>query len=297
MRSSTRSQPNTQSVRQTLANGAAQLRAAKLPYPDLDAELLCGFALKKDRVWLATHSDLLCSAPILRRYRVLLRSRARHTPLAYLTGKQSFYGRDFVVRPGVLVPRADSELLIARGLHLIPHAPCRIADIGTGSGCLGLTLLAERPMCRLDAVDRSPIALGVAQRNAKSLRLSNRVRWHRGNLLLPLRRVELDLIVANPPYLTSRETWSEPSIRREPKLALDGGSDGLRLYRELFVQYRQQHRHCPILLEIDPRRKNALGNLATSLLPSMRQHWHRDLAGRWRVLELRYPSSASLSSK
>jgi release factor glutamine methyltransferase len=269
-------------------------RDANNSSPALDAELLLAFVLRGDRTWLAAHSENRVTSAAQKQYRKLIAKRRRGEPLAYLLGTQSFFGRDFRVGPGVLIPRADSEILVEEALRLFPKASSlAMADIGSGSGCLGLSILAERPRAKLWAVDKSPSALTFTRRNARELRLTKRCRVVRGDLLQPLPSKRFDLIVANLPYLTPKEIRTEVSIQHEPRLALDGGRDGLTLYRRFFRQLALRSDQPTVLLEIDPRRKTALARLARQLLPTYTQSWSRDLGGHWRLLRL---SSSGRSS-
>jgi release factor glutamine methyltransferase len=151
--------------------------------------------------------------------------RARRRPLQHLTGHQAFWKHDFIVTPDVLVPRPETELLVETALELVRERPAPlIVDVGTGSGCIALSLAAERTDARVHAIDLSPAALVVARGNASRLRLESRVTFHEGDLLEPVRAHAgaIDLVVSNPPYVSADE-WAtlEPEVRdHDPRLAL-----------------------------------------------------------------------------
>jgi release factor glutamine methyltransferase len=166
--------------------------------------------------------------------------RARHEPVAYITGQREFYGRDFRVTPDVLIPRPETELLVDAALKLfrqpsaVSRQPARIIDIGTGSGCIAVTLAAERPNAIIVATDISAAAIAVARGNAARHQVDGRITFVEGSLFAGLTG-GWDLVVSNPPYVSEndRETLA-PDVREfEPGLALFGGDDGLDVIREL----------------------------------------------------------------
>jgi len=151
--------------------------------------------------------------------------RARRRPLQHLTGHQAFWKHDFIVTPDVLIPRPETELLVETALERVrDRAAPLVVDVGTGSGCIALSLAAERPDARVHAIDLSPAALLVARGNAARLHLESRVAFHEGDLLEPVRAHagQIDLVVSNPPYVSEAE-WArlEPEVRdHDPRLAL-----------------------------------------------------------------------------
>lgn len=213
------------------------LRARGVPSPRLEAELLIGHALTLTRVQVYLQFDRPLLPPELESIRGLVRRRGNRECLAYVVGHKEFFGREFLVQPGVLVPRPDTETLIESLLAAIPlDAPCFVADIGSGSGCIGLTLAAERPEVRVYAVDPSEIAIACTRANVEAMGLKERVAVLRGQWLDPIPpQRAIDWVVSNPPYIPSGEIAQlEPEVRDfEPRLALDGGVDGLALYRKL----------------------------------------------------------------
>jgi release factor glutamine methyltransferase len=162
--------------------------------------------------------------------------RARHEPVAYITGEREFYGRTFLVTAAVLIPRPDTETLVDEALACLDGmAPdALVADAGTGSGCLAATLAAERPSIRVLATDISPAALEVARENARRLGLSDRIQFREGSLLAGAAD-PIDLIVSNPPYVREGERKTLPAevVEFEPPAALFAGADGLDVIRRL----------------------------------------------------------------
>jgi release factor glutamine methyltransferase len=168
----------------------------------------------------------------------LVARRGQYEPLQYITGVQEFYGREFRVSPAVLIPRPETELLVEKVLgqqaHFAERAPL-IVDIGTGSGAIALTLACEWPQARVVAVDLSRDALAMARENAERLGVAEQVTFVEGDLVTPLleRGLRPDIVVSNPPYIPSADCEElEEEVRdHEPRLALDGGEDGLYPYR------------------------------------------------------------------
>ena len=207
--------------------------------PRLDAELLIADALALTRLQLYTQHDQPLIAPELAAVRERVRRRSRREPVAYITGTRGFWSLDLQVDRRVLIPRPETELLIEKALDFLkPFRQPRIVDVGTGSGCIALTLAKERPDARVLAIDTSPDALAVAAANRDRLELP--VTLQRGDLLQGVEG-PFDLIVSNPPYIASGEIAGlMPDVaRHEPRLALDGGPDGLDLIRRLLDRCAQ----------------------------------------------------------
>lgn len=227
------------SVRVVLRAATAALTEAGADAPARDSRLLLAAALGRDVSWLAVSPDAEVPADAAVSFDALVRRRAAREPLAQILGSKEFYGRPFRVSRAVLTPRPDSETVVDAVLALVADrdAPLRLCDLGTGSGCLALTLLAELPQARAVAVDRSAEALAVAAENAAALGVSARVDFRQGDWLAGVGGL-FDVIVANPPYIPSADLDAlTPEVRAfEPALALDGGSDGLDSYRAILSQ-------------------------------------------------------------
>ena len=206
--------------------------------PRLDAELLLAHVLGARRIDLYLRFDQPLQAEERAVYRELVRRRARErVPVAYLTGTREFWSRPLRVTPDVLIPRPETEGLVQLAAKL---APRRAADIGTGSGAIALALALELPEVEITAVDVSEAALAVARENLAAHGVAERVTLRCGRGLAPLEG-RFDLIASNPPYVPSAELDGlAPELRHEPRLALDGGPDGLDVIRELAAAAREK---------------------------------------------------------
>ncbi len=214
------------------------------PSARLDCELLLAFELEVDRVSLRTHPDVAVSEVAQEAFRRLIERRCLGEPVAYLLGNQEFYARDFEVNRSVLIPRPDTEILIEWALERIAGesqrcTPILVLDMGTGSGCIAVTLAAECPQIEVIGVDISGAALSVAQRNAQRHGVTDRCHFVQGDRLEALAwdaAVSIDLLVSNPPYVSQNDPQLERNVERfEPPLALRDPfeGDGLGFYRYL----------------------------------------------------------------
>jgi release factor glutamine methyltransferase len=208
-----------------LAEASATLGAAGVAAPEWDAERLLRHVLGWDRAALIANPEHVVSGPEEERLRSLVRRRAVREPLQYILGTQAFWKHEFLVTPAVLIPRPETELLVETALELLEGVDKPvIVDVGTGSGCIALSLAFERPDAEVHATDISEPALEVARENARRLGLEGRVAFHHGDLLEPVAGLEgrVDLIVSNPPYVdpAERDTLA-PEVRdHEPATAL-----------------------------------------------------------------------------
>lgn len=218
-----------------------ELKRASVESPTLTADLLLGFVLGWDRVRVLSHPEQLLDEESLILLEDLLLRRTKGEPVQYLTGEKEFYGHVFQVTPDVLIPRPETEILVERAIELIRSraASVRFADIGTGSGCIAISIACEIPSSYGYAVDISPAALRIARHNAFQNRVADRVLPICGDLLECFPRQEcLDLILSNPPYIPLSDYNSLPAEVRsyEPHLALFGGESGLDIYRRLIPE-------------------------------------------------------------
>ena len=198
----------------------------------LEARVLAAHALGVNRAWLAAHGDdTLAPAQAAAMERCIAR-RLRGEPVAYITGRREFYGLEFIVTPDVLIPRPETELLVDLALERLPaERPCRVLDLGTGSGVLALTLAHLRPKAEITAVDRCPAALATARRNAQALGLE-RVRFVQADWYPQGGVHNFDMIVSNPPYVAEADPHLDRGdLRFEPRGALAAGPDGLDAIR------------------------------------------------------------------
>ena len=203
----------------------------------LDAELLMGQVLGLERVALYMNFDRPMSEAELAALREPVARRGKREPMAYILGEREFWSLTFKTAPGVLVPRPDTETLVEAALQLVPaEGRCFVADVGTGTGAIACAVASERPEARVYATDVSREALALAKENVAALGLADRVAVLGGELLSPIPTSRpIDVVLSNPPYIATAEldglmpevaTW-------EPLLALDGGPDGLDVYRVL----------------------------------------------------------------
>ena len=218
-----------------------RFRREGLSTPRLDAEVLLAETLGVDRVGLYTHFDQPLHPEELARFKKLIQRRLQREPVAYIIGRREFWSLTFKVTPDVLIPRPETEILIAEALKVV-SAPARtgrnfrILEIGTGSGAISIVLAKEFPSASLVATDLSAKALAIAQENASRLGVGERIQFLRGDLFAPLEKEStFELIVTNPPYIAEGDFPSLPPEVRgfEPRLALDGGKDGLAFFRRV----------------------------------------------------------------
>ena len=220
-------------VAEALRNGAAQLLTAGIDNPRLEARLLLAHALGCAPIALIRDLTAPVDTDV---YDALLSRRASHEPLAYLVGRREFWSLDLAVSPATLIPRPDSETLVEAALAAWNSrpGPCRVLDLGTGTGCLLLAILHDIPGAFGIGVDRAPAAAALAAANAIRIGLADRTAFVAGDWANALDG-RFDLIVGNPPYIPTWEIDTlMPEVRRhEPALALDGGADGLTAYRTI----------------------------------------------------------------
>jgi release factor glutamine methyltransferase len=218
-----------------LADAAATLAAAGVASPEWDAERLLRHVLGWDRAALFASPEHVVPRPEEERFRALVRRRASREPLQYILGRQAFWKHEFLVTPAVLIPRPETELLVEVSLELLKNVERPlIVDVGTGSGCVALSLAFERPDAEIHATDISGSALEVAGENARRLGLEDRVTLHQGDLLEPVVSLsgKIDLVVSNPPYVDPAERASLASEVREhePAEALFAPEPGASVY-------------------------------------------------------------------
>lgn len=229
-------------VREALRTAVLDLQAAHVESASLDARVLLEHALGMSREQLLIKADEMMTAAQYEYYRTLVGMRMRRQPVAQIIGRREFFGLTFKVTPQVLDPRPDSETLIeaVSRRQRDRAAPLRVLDLGTGSGCLLLTLLYEFPNATGTGVDISPDALAVAQENAMRLGLQSRVQFVQSHWCMQVAG-EFNVIISNPPYIPTADIAGlAPEVSgHEPKLALDGGADGLNCYRVVVASIKQ----------------------------------------------------------
>ncbi len=261
--------------------------------PRLDAEILLAHALGWSRVRVLSSLRETMPDDALQTFRALVERRAAREPVAYLIGRKEFYGLKFIVDRRVLVPRPETETLVTAALEwarqrFAPHDTLLIADIGTGSGCIAIALAVHLPNALVYAIDLSADALAVARQNIELHGVASRVTLLCGDLLAPLPQ-PVDLLVSNPPYTVINDI--DAGVRLyEPHLALDGGSDGLAVYRRLLAAAPQAVRPGgALLLEIGAMQAGAVTALVRQVFPAAAVRVLPDLAGRDRVVAVTVP--------
>lgn len=211
------------------------LRAARID--PLDARVLLQAALEMSHAFLAAHPEHVVAGERLARYLALAARRAAGEPVAYLTGEREFFSLEFKVTPAVLIPRPETELLVELALARIPQdASCRVLDLGSGSGCIAISIAKHRPRARVTATDRSPDALEIAAENARALGVHN-IDFARGGWFAAIGGERFDVIVSNPPYIAQDDPHlRQGDLRFEPRNALAAGPDGLDCIRAIVTQ-------------------------------------------------------------
>jgi len=223
-------------VAEGLKNGASLLQENSIAEPEREAVLLMGHALKRDRTFIYTNPEYRLNAVESILFKAVLRRRAAHEPFQYIVGRQEFYGLGFYVTPDVLIPRPETEILVEAAIkEFRHHENCKFLEVGVGSGCISISILANLPNATALGGDVSYKALVVAGNNAENNGVSNRLDLQLSNVYDSIDDREFDLIVSNPPYVADAALDSlQREVRDyEPKAALSGGPDGLDIIRRI----------------------------------------------------------------
>jgi len=255
--------------------------------PPLDAQVLLAAALGRSRTWLLAHPEFELADDEARTFEAALAQVLGGAALPHVLGAWEFYGRKFRLSSAVLIPRPETEQVVEAVLELAGamDSPPSILEVGTGSGCIAVTLALELPATRIIATDLHRGALGIARLNTQALGVADRVRLVQADLLDPIAG-RFDIICANLPYVRTAEL--KGPLGREPREALDGGPDGLRLIRRMLGDLPAQLRPGGgVVLEIDPPQAEQVVQLAQLNLPGSTSAVLPDLAGRDRVVVIR----------
>jgi release factor glutamine methyltransferase len=262
--------------------------------PALDASVLIAHVINKPRTWVMAHPELALAADQQKELDDSLARLEHGESFPYVLGHWEFLGLDLEVTPDVLIPRPETELLVEKAIAWLQKSPGRItiADVGTGSGAIAVSIAVNIPDARILATDISHKALEVAQRNAVKFDVNNRIDFVQCDLLpshiesLPT-ELHFDLICANLPYIPTKTLHNLPIFGREPTLALDGGMDGLDPIRRLLnIAPEWLAPNGMILLEIESTQGIQALNLARDIFSEASIHLHQDLAGQDRLLEI-----------
>lgn len=289
-------------IDQILKKSGRLLKDETISNPYLEAELLLSFTLKKPREFLLAHGEKKVNKREIFQFSKYLKKRNIGMPLAYITGHKEFYGLDFIVNKHVLIPRPETELMVDEALKIIDTKNIKqeIFDIGTGSGCVIISIAKNtkyKNKIKTYAIDISAKVLTIAKKNARRHNLDKKINFVKSDLL-PDNVIQTEkeknphiLICANLPYLSSQQIKSSPSIKFEPNLALEAGSDGLKYYQKLFKQlknYNLKKYNITLLAEIDPSQKTALSSLIKKLFPQAKFVFLKDSRGHLRLLKIKF---------
>jgi release factor glutamine methyltransferase len=282
----------TISIAEAITEAAQVLKNSGVPDARRDAASLLSFTVERDRTFLISHSDHLLSETELESFRDRVDRRSHGEPLQYITGQQDFYGRVFRVSPAVLIPRPETELLVEAALELVGEGDAaRICDVGTGSGCIVITLACERVNARGIALDISASALEIAKQNAVAMKVDKRLKFLLSDCFDALAKADevFDLIVSNPPYVAAGVVSGlQREVKdHEPMVALTPGANGLSVIKRLIDEapgFLRKDGH--LLLEIGFDQGEAVQALVDS------RQWHLvdirpDLQGIPRIVILR----------
>jgi len=282
------------------------------PTPDIDGEILLASVLKKNREFLFSHFEEEVSKEKITKFNTLIERRIAQEPIAYITGKKNFYGRDFKVTRNTLIPRPETELLIEKTLEychkeFYPSQKIIIIDVGTGSGCIPITLLKElkkghfkNSRIKTLGTDISSQALEIAKKNSDNLKTDQKNDFLEGNLLKPALERYLEYlknaqiaITANLPYLSQKvyENCPKSVLDFEPKEALLADSDGLGLYIELLSQIKASGlpylaKNLYLIFEISPEQEKIAKKEFSKIFPDLKIKFSKDLAQKWRFIEI-----------
>jgi release factor glutamine methyltransferase len=265
-------------IAETLREASQILQAAGVPEARREAGSLLSFVIARDRTFLISHAEDELNQSSMDQFREAVERRASGEPLQYISGVQDFFGREFRVTPDVLIPRPETELLVEAALEVVSDAGPFICDVGTGSGCIAVTLLCEILAARAVALDKSPAALEMAKLNAVELSVADRAVFVVSDCFESLdpRQYQFDLIASNPPYVSADVLAGlQREVRdHEPLVALSPGPDGLSVIRRLLIEapaFLKQHGYLIMEIGFDQ------GETVQALVDT----------GVWRLLELR----------
>lgn len=268
-------------IREALRAATARLEQADVPDADVDASYLLASVLKEDTLAMRINGHRALTEEQEKAFDALCDRRAAREPLQYILGETEFMGLTFHVEPGVLIPRADTEILVEKALKVMPPN-ARVLDIGTGSGAIAVSLARLGQTARVTAVDVSDKALEIARKNAENNGAD--VEFVKSDCFSALQGRKYDMIVSNPPYISDEEMQTlMPEVRQEPELALFGGGDGLDFYRRISREALEHLNEGGFLLfEIGWLQKDAVSALMRTFIGE--PFALRDYGRNWRVV-------------
>jgi len=261
--------------------------------PGLDAQMVLARLLKKAHSWVLAHPEVHLTGNQCTALEAVVARLESGEPLPYILGAWEFFGLEYKVTPDVLIPRPETELLVERAItwlrNLKPGSrELKVMDVGTGSGCIAISMAVNVPGLTITATDISPAAMKVARSNAEKMNVSGCITFLEADLFPnPIIHNSFHLIVANPPYIPTKSLHKIPVFGREPTLALDGGPDGLVFIRRILAEAPAWFISGGLLLmEIEASEGPAVLSLAADAFPKARVHLLKDLAGHGRLLEI-----------
>ena len=257
------------------------------PDARLEAEILLRHVLKIDRATMFSNLENVLDNKQENDIAELVQRRLANEPLSYITGTREFYSLDFQITSAVLIPRQETETLVDEVIKIAKENPLKIVDVGTGSGAIAIALAVNLPLAKIIATDISVDALHVAESNTKMNEVFSRINLKQGNLLDVLDE-KVDVIVSNPPYIPSNQIEHlQPEVKKEPHIALDGGSDGLEYIRKLIGNCSEKlNNNGHIFIEIDPSQSEEVLKIADTHFPDARTAIIKDLSQNNRVLSI-----------
>jgi release factor glutamine methyltransferase len=284
-------------IQDLLATTVSRLEACS-ETPRLDAQVLLAHIIQKPRVWVIAHPESYIKKDKQDCLELALKRLEAGEPLPYILGKWEFFGLEFDITKDVLIPRPETELLVEKAIDWLTAHPEKrnVADIGTGSGAIAISIASHIPDAHILATDISPAALQVAKHNAEKFNVQDQIDFLECDLLpepkaksqrSDLRFLTLDLLCSNPPYIPTETLQQLPIFGREPTLALDGGADGLNIYRRLFkLTSDWLAPQGMILLETEATLGVQVLSLAYDSFSDVSIHLHQDLAGCDRLVDI-----------
>jgi len=271
---------------------AKSLLCDNVKTPSLDASLLLCHLLDIDKTKLITDGNKILSKHFFLKYQRLLKRRLNGECIAYITGHKEFYGLDFIVNKNVLVPRPETEILVEKGLELLKNINAKVLDLCTGSGAIAIAIKHKQPLLEVWAADISKKALAIARKNGDSHHLH--INFLQSDLFNNIKINSIngyfDMIITNPPYVCSQKIKSlDLEVQREPRIALDGGKDGLDLIRRIIKDSMQYLLPGGILImEADSEQMPEIKKILNDA--GFREcNCYNDLSGQARVISARFP--------
>jgi release factor glutamine methyltransferase len=278
-------------IRQAQSFGTAQLLSTS-ETPALDTDILLAHTLNKPKEFLFAHPEYHIPTEILQTFTHLIHQRRDQTPIAYLIGEKAFYNHSFIVSPHTLIPRPETEMIVEMAIDILKtefkDKRATVIDVGTGSGCIILSIAHEVPNHHFIGIDISPHALDIARKNQALLALQTSVTFIQANLLATPNHLEPDIIVANLPYISTKEYQSlDNGIKKEPRVALLSATNGKSHYMTLFNQIaRQKQKPKHIIIEIGHTQARELSTEANTILPQYTTTVINDIHQKARVIHM-----------